>query len=110
IETDQYIQRELYVIDKHGLVVPQVFNLPKTESAAAQAVQYLVKDGPLTEQLPSGFQAVLPVGTEVLGVNLLEDGTLIVDVSEEFSEYQADDELKMMQAITHTLTQFDGIE
>src|SRR5690625_3463341 len=109
VETEETVERELYLLDANGLVVPQTFELPKTKSAAMQAMEYLVKDGPISELLPNGFQAVLPTGTEILGLNLQEDGTLIVDLSEEFKNYEADHELKILQAITHTLTQFDSV-
>lgn len=109
-ESDETVPRELYLIDASGMVVPQTLELPKTKSAAMQALEYLVKDGPVTELLPNGFQAILPTGTEIIGLNLQEDGTLIVDVSEEFKNYEADEELKILQAMTHTLTQFDSVE
>lgn len=109
-ETEESIARELYLIDANGLVAPQTLELPKTQSAAMQALEYLVKDGPITELLPNGFQAVLPAGTEIIGLNLQEDGTLIVDVSEEFKNYEANEELKILQAMTYTLTQFDSVD
>ena len=109
-ESEEAVLRELYLIDSSGMVVPQTFELPKTESAAKQALQYLVKDGPISELLPNGFQAVLPAGTDILGVNLQEDGTLIVDVSEEFKDYDAEEELQILQAMTFTLTQFDNVD
>lgn len=109
-ESAETIARDIYILDEDGMVVPQSFELPKAESAAKQAVEYMVIDGPVTELLPSGFQAILPVGTSVLGVNLKEDGTLIVDLSEEFKEYEADNELHIIEAMTHTLTQFDDVE
>lgn len=110
LETEEKVAREVYLIDASGMVVPQTLELPKTESAAMQALEYLVKDGPVTELLPNGFQAVLPAGTEIFGLNLQEDGTLIVDVSEEFKNYEAEEELKILQAMTHTLTQFDSVD
>lgn len=109
-ETEETVAREIYLFDEGGLVVPQELELPKTESAATQVLEYLVVDGPVTELLPNGFQAVLPAGTEVMGVNLKEDGTLIVDLSEEFSNYQAEDEVKILEAMTYTLTQFDSVD
>lgn len=109
VETEETVARELYLLDVSGLVAPQTLELPKTNSAAMQALEYLVKDGPVTELLPNGFEAVLPAGTEIMSVNLQEDGTLIVDVSEEFNNYEANDELKIIQAMTHTLTQFDSV-
>lgn len=109
-ESEETIERDIYVLDADGMVVPQSFELPKADSAAKQAVEYMVVDGPVTELLPNGFQALLPSGTNVLGVNLKEDGTLIVDVSKEFEEYEADNEQHIMEAMTHTLTQFDDVE
>jgi germination protein M len=104
------VSREIYLIDKNGYVVPQTFQLPKTESVAKQALEYLVDGGPISNLLPNGFRAVLPRDTQVLGVNILEDGTAIADFSPEFSDYKSEDELKILQAITWTLTQFDNIK
>ncbi|MBB6452026.1 germination protein M [Salirhabdus euzebyi] len=106
------VKRELYLLDKNGMVVPQTLTIPTDESKAVakQTLEYLVKDGPVTNMLPNGFQAVLPVGTEVNSMNLEEDGTLIVDLSEEFTNYTEKEELQILQAMTFTLTQFDTVE
>ncbi len=102
------LKTELYLLDKNGLVVPQTIELPKTESVAKQALEYLVKNGPVTDLLPNGFQAVLPDETR-MSVNV-KDKVATVDFSNEFKDYQAEDELKILQSITWTLTQFDTIE
>lgn len=106
------VERQLYLIDADGMVVPQTLQLPRADSkaVATQVLEYLVVDGPITNVLPNGFQAVIPAGTEILGLNLLDDGTLIVDVSEEFTSYEAEDEVKIIEAMTHTLTQFENVE
>lgn len=104
------VDRELYLMDQNGMIVPQTISLPKTKSVANQALEYLVKGGPITSLLPNGFQAVLPPDTEVLGVNLKEDGTIIVDLSKEFTNYRPEDELKVLQAMTYTLTEFDTVK
>lgn len=109
-ETTGSVQRELYLLDSNGMVVPQTIELPASKEVASQALEYLVKDGPVTELLPSGFGAVLPAGTQIQGVNLKEDGTAIVDVSKEFEEYQAEDEEAILQAMTYTLTQFESVK
>jgi len=105
-------ERQLYLLDENGMVVPQTLPLPETETKeyAKQALEYLVKGGPITNVLPSGFEAVLPAGTEINSLKLNEDGTLVVDVSKEFSEYRAEDELKILQSMTYTLTQFESVE
>lgn len=109
--TEETAARQLYLLDANGMVAPQTLELPKTDSkaVASQAMEYLVKGGPVTEMLPNGFQAVLPEGTEILGLNL-KDGTMIVDVSKEFENYEAADEVKILEAMTHTLTQFENVD
>ncbi|MBO8155867.1 MAG: GerMN domain-containing protein [Bacillaceae bacterium] len=106
------IDRTLYLLDQNGFVVPQTLSLPKPDSkeVARQALEYMVIGGPVSNILPNGFQAVLPAGTQINGLNLEEDGTLIVDVSEEFMNYRPEDELKILQAMTYTLTQFETVE
>ncbi|WP_078555408.1 GerMN domain-containing protein [Bacillus alkalicellulosilyticus] len=106
--TTDTITRELYLIDENGLVVPQTFELPRTEGAIRQSLEYLVADGPITNLLPNGFRAVLPAGTEI-DVHLNEDGIAIADFSEEFTNYQPEEELKILQAITWTITQFENV-
>lgn len=105
---EETMKTELYLIDKNGLVVPQTLNLPKTESVAKQALEYLVDNGKVTDMLPNGFKAVLPADTK-LTVNV-KDKVATVDFSNEFKNYQPEDELKILQSVTWTLTQFDSIE
>ncbi|RKQ37935.1 GerMN domain-containing protein [Oceanobacillus halophilus] len=106
------VPRELYLLDKNGMVAAQTLELPNTESneVATQVLEYLVDGGPVSSLLPNGFQAVFPEGTEILGLNLKEDGTMIVDVSEEFKNYESEDEVKILEAMTFTLTQFDNVD
>ncbi|MGP4041676.1 GerMN domain-containing protein [Gracilibacillus sp. D59] len=109
--TADSVSRMLYLLDQNGLVVPQEVQLPSPESkeVAKQVLEYLVKDGPVTSMLPSGFQAVLPAGTEIIDLNLEADGTLVVNVSEEFKTYKAENEQKILESMTHTLTQFENV-
>lgn len=107
-ETEATVKTELYLIDKGGYVVPQTLALPKTTSVATQAMQYLVANGPVTEMLPNDFRAVLPEDTQV-SVNI-KDNVAIVDFSKEFKNYQPEDEEKILQSITWTLTQFDSVK
>lgn len=102
------VERELYLIDENGYVVPQTLKLPHTKEVAKQALEYLVKNGPVENVLPNGFRGVLPADTQVLGVNLKED-TVIADFSKEFKNYKPEEEMKILQAITWTLTQFDNV-
>src|SRR5690625_3842086 len=87
VHVNELVERQLYLVDADGMVVPQTLSIPADESKAVakQVLTYLIKDGPVTEFLPNGFQAVLPANTEILGLKLLDDGTLIVDVSDDFN-------------------------
>ncbi|WP_284139757.1 GerMN domain-containing protein [Virgibacillus sp. LDC-1] len=106
------VARQLYLMDVNGMVAPQTLDLPIPDSkeVAKQVLEYLVKGGPVTSLLPNGFQAVLPEGTEILGLRLEKDGTMIVDVSEDFKNYKAEDETKILEAMTFTLTQFENVD
>lgn len=102
------VMTELYLIDKDGYVVSQTLSLPKTSGVAKQALEHLVQNGPVTEMLPNGFRAVLPADTQV-SVDI-KDGVATVDFSKEFQNYKAEDEMKILQSVTWTLTQFDSVE
>ncbi|MCF6408694.1 GerMN domain-containing protein [Pseudalkalibacillus salsuginis] len=101
-------QLQVYLIDENGLVVPQTMKMPSAEDPAKQVVEYLVNDGKASNYIPNGMRAVLPAGTEVLGMNI-DQGTATVDFSKEFKEYAAEDELRILQSLTYTLTQFDNV-
>lgn len=102
------VKTELYLIDKNGYVVPKTLDLPKKASLAKQALDYLVDGGPVSEILPNGFRAVLPADTGI-SVNI-KDGVAHVDFSKEFKNYQPEDEMKILQSVTWTLTQFDSVK
>nr|WP_246407054.1 GerMN domain-containing protein [Geomicrobium halophilum] len=104
------VQRELYLLDEAGLVVPRTFQLENDSEVLKQSLEHLIIEGPITNQLPSGLQAVLPPDTEVQGVDLTADGTAIVDFSPEFADYPEEQEKALLQSITWTLTQFDEVE
>lgn len=109
-QAEETMTSQLYLIDKSGFVVPYAMNLPKSDSPAKQSLEYLVEGGPVSNMIPNGFRAVLPQDTQVLGVNIKEDGTAIADFSKEFNNYKKEDEAKILQAITWTLTQFDSVK
>lgn len=106
---ENIVKTELYLIDKNGYVVPQTLNLPKTQSVAKQALEYLVVNGKVEEMLPNGFRGVLPENTELTVDINKEKGVATVNFSKEFKEYQPEDELKILQSVTWTLTQFENV-
>ncbi|MGE8206055.1 GerMN domain-containing protein [Heyndrickxia sp. NPDC080065] len=108
-EKENSIMTELYLIDKNGYVVSQTLPLPNEKGIATKALEYLVVDGPVQDMIPNGFRAVIPANTNI-SVNVVKDGTAIVDFSKDFKNYDKKDEEKILQSITWTLTQFDSIK
>src|SRR5699024_8455123 len=107
VESDissETVARQLFLVDVNGQLASQTIELPATKEAATQVLEHLVVGGPVTSMLPNGFQAVLPEGTEILGLDLKEDGTMVVDVSNEFKNYEAGDELSVIHSLPRRLT------
>lgn len=104
-------QITLYYKDANGYVAPISMNLPSKEQIAKLSLEYMVEGGPAQASLPEGFTALLPAGTQVKGINIVPEQKLaIVDFSEEFASYNAQDERKMLEAIVWTLTGFPTID
>lgn len=97
-------ERTVYVLDANGFVVPLTLSLPKEKEPAKQVLLHMIKGGPIESKLPSGFKAVLPQGTKIIGMNV-KDGVATVDFSKEFTKYDGKDERKIVEAISRALTE-----
>lgn len=101
----------VYFKDEKGFVAPLSMRIPKSESIAQKSLELMVDGGPGQAMLPKGFTALLPKGTQVKPLNIVADQKLaIVDFSKEFANYNVQDERKIMEAITWTLTGFPTID
>lgn len=101
-------QVTIYAKDAHGYVAPLSVPVGSTQSVAKTALSYMVEDGEGKGVLPKGFTALLPKGTQV-GVNIA-DKLATVDFSKEFLQYNPQDERKIIEAVTWTLTGFPSVE
>ncbi|MCE7793438.1 GerMN domain-containing protein [Salipaludibacillus sp. CUR1] len=101
---------EVYLVDRNGMVAPQSMSLILGDNEVKNLVESLVQEGPVTELLPNGFQAVLPAGTEVLDTKRSKDGTVTVDFNDSFSDYHPSQEMQVLQSLTWTLTELEGID
>ncbi|WP_127578690.1 GerMN domain-containing protein [Paenibacillus koleovorans] len=99
----------MYLKDRNGFIAPVTLNLPRAEGIAKLTLESMVVDGVSKGQLPKDFTAVLPKGTQVKGIDIKEK-TAIVDFTKEFKSYAQQDERKLMEAITWTLTGFAGVD
>ncbi|MHA0857031.1 GerMN domain-containing protein [Paenibacillus sp. CMAA1364] len=105
----------IYLADQHGFLVPVSVGLPPTDNKdnmlLRQSLEALVKSGPYATYLPQGFASVLPEGTEVKMVSIDKESKLaVVEFNKSFTEYDASNERKMLEAVTWTLTQDPNVE
>lgn len=99
----------LYFRDGDGHVVPVGVRIPYEPGIAKKVLSYMVEGSPLEDRLPDGFSALLPRGTEVLGMDISPEGLAYVDFSPAFTDYDPQDERKVLEAVTWALTGFDTI-
>jgi germination protein M len=110
-EEAEQTRSTLYFKDANGFVAPLSMNVPKVMGIAQKSLEYMVEGGPAADMLPAGFTALIPQGTKIKGMNIIEDKKLaIVDFSKEFTSYNVRDERKILEAITWTLTGFPTID
>jgi germination protein M len=102
--------RELYLLDSNGMVAPQSVEVISEEDELTALAEHLVQEGPVTENLPNGFQASLPAGTEVLSADLNEQGVATINFNDYFGEYHPAQEMQVLQSLTWTLTQLDDVD
>lgn len=107
-EPEQLAPVTLYYKDPQGYVAPIGLQLPYKEGIAKLALEYMVDGGPVEGMLPAGFSALLPKGTTIV-TNITKGGLAIVDFSEDFTQYNLQDERKILEAITWTLTGFPSV-
>ncbi|AZN42329.1 GerMN domain-containing protein [Paenibacillus albus] len=105
-------QMTLYLKDRGGLLAPitVMAGLGTDEQPGQKALEMMVDGGTYASEIPDGFQAVLPEGTVIKGLKLVPDQKLaIVDFSKEFSNYKAEDERQIVEALTWTLTSLPDV-
>jgi germination protein M len=99
-------EQTLYFKDKNGYVAPVTIQTPMSDSPAKAVLAGMVEGA----AIPHGFKALLPKGTEVLGMNIVKDEKLaVVDFSKPFLSYKKEDERKVLEAVTWALTSFPTI-
>jgi len=108
--SEQMMDVTLYYKDPNGYVTPVSVEIPYTVSAARAVLEHMVEGGPGDALVPEGFTALLPKGTKIQGIDIMNDKLAVVDFSPEFASYNPQDERKIMEAVTWALTQYDTID
>ena len=112
-DAEQASNITVYVTDRHGYLAPVSYNLAANDasSLATQGLNMLIQDDASTKQLPEGFQATLPSGTQVKQVTIQPEQKLaIVEFSKQFGEYKPEQERRILESITWTLTSMADVD
>lgn len=100
-----------YYQDKDGCVIPVSRKIAKQEGVARAAVNCLIDSSTNREELEYyGLYPVLPMGTEILGLNLKE-GMAVIDFNKRILEYGSEaNERSIVTSLVYTLTEFKTIK
>lgn len=106
-------QFTLYLRDRNGLLAPVTVMsaLGADEKPGQKALEMMVDGSAYANELPDGFNAVLPKGTVIKQLNVIPDTkTAVVDFSGQFASYDKADERKIVEAVTWTLTSLPDVQ
>jgi germination protein M len=103
----------VYVKDANGYIAPVTLNtaLGPSEKAGQKALELMVESGPDEGLLPAGFHGILPTDTKVKAFDVVKEQKMaVVDFTGGFTDYNVQDERRIVEAVTWTLTGLPGIE
>ncbi|RKP54200.1 hypothetical protein D7Z26_12575 [Cohnella endophytica] len=104
----------VYLLDSNGYLAPMSLKLDadskSSESPVQKAIAWMTVNKQLADQLPPGFQAVLPAGTKLNKVTENKaQQTISVDFAAPLPGIEASQERKVIEALVWTLTELPGI-
>ena len=112
LEYEYSNQKEvIYLLDTNGYVARTTIKSENLDpqKTALDVAKGLIIDGEKSHIIPNGFRAIIPAGTEILGLNL-ENKTLTINFSKDLLNINEKDEEKMIEAIIYSLTSIEGID
>ena len=101
----------IYLVDSYNMVaLTNVMAEEQDEELhAKELIEVLIKGSKNEDRIPSGFKAIIPSETKILSLKI-ENNIIKVDFSKELLNIEQENEEKMIEAITYTLTSIDGID
>lgn len=102
---------DIFLLDSNNYLANTKIVTTKTniEEKAKELLEALIIDGSLQDSIPSGFKAIIPSGTRIRSLTKYED-YIKVDFTKELMSTTANNEERIIEAITYTLTTLDGIK
>ena len=101
----------IYLLDSNNYLASTKIVTTSTtkEGLAKELLEALIIDGSKQDNIPSGFKAVIPSGTEIRSLTY-NDKVIKVDFTSDFMNTSMENEEKIIEAITYTLTSIDDVD
>ncbi len=109
-ESNEKMPMTLYYQDSDGCLIPVVKWVEKQQGIARMAINSLVPSTKTCDELLYfGLYPVLPEGTELLGINIVDD-VILADFNAKFSDFDSEhSERNAITSLVYTLTEFESI-
>ncbi len=101
--------RQVFYLDKDGTLIPISIAIEKETSIEAQVKTMIEKMSSEAEANKTGMHAILPTNLKVLSF-VVQDGKGYVNFSSELATYPKEKELKVLEAIVWTVTQYKEVK
>lgn len=100
----------IYLLDNNNYLSRTKINVNNKDelSKATDLIEVLTINGKKKDIIPNGFMGLLPENTKVKDIKL-KDGILTINFSKEFNNIKPEYEEKLIESLTYTLTNIDGI-
>ncbi len=106
---DNLVKRKVYVLSNDNMVVPLTVSYDKKDSLADE-LYYLTSLLRVDNGVIKGsYKGVLPKDTSILSLSI-QDKILTLGLSKEFYNYDVKNEIRIIEALVWTYSQFDEID
>ena len=105
------IKSTIYLVDSDDYVARTSISTCKCDGKdkAKDLLEGLIIGGGKSGIIPNGFRSIIPSGTTVKNIELI-DKVITIDFSKELLDVNEKEEKKMIESIVYTLTSIDGID
>lgn len=102
---------DIYLLDSNNYLAKTkiISKKDSIEEKAKELIEALTIDGNMQDNIPNGFKSLLPSGTKVRSISIAND-IMKVDLTKDFLNTSANNEERIIEALTYTLTSLDGIK
>lgn len=107
----EVITKDIYLLDKNNYLAKTqiVVDGSTTLEIAKELLNALIEEGKLSEKIPNGFKALIPINTKIIDLDY-KDNLLKINFSQELLDTNKELEEKIVESIIYTLTSLEDIK